>query len=350
MNNAVKWGVIGAGGIADRRTIPEGIMPAPNSELVAVMDVDEARTKEVAAKYNAPKWYTSDAELLDDPAVEAVYIATPVNVHVQQAVAAAEKGKHVLCEKPLALTLDESQRIVDACKAAGVKLSVGLMMRYHACHQAIRRIIAEGEIGKPVMGRAQLTCWYPQIPGAWRQIPECGGGGALMDLGVHTADLLRYFLGECVAVTAFADTTVQDYPVDDSALMLMKFKSGAQGVVESYFNIPDAAAQNALEIYGTKGCILAKGTIGQGSEGSLTVYSSAEDKGYEAAQTRDASGMAVRVETPDPVNIYRAEIEAFADAILDDTEPIITAEDAIASFSAVLAAYKSSCEGKAIKL
>ncbi len=350
MSNTVKWGVIGAGGIADRRTIPEGIMHAPNSELAAIMDVDETRLKELAWKYNAPRWYTSDAELLDDPDVEAVYIATPVNVHVQQAVAAAEKGKHVLCEKPLALTLDESRKIVDACKAAGVKLSVGLMMRYHACHQAIRRIIAEGEIGKPVMGRAQLTCWYPQIPGAWRQIPECGGGGALMDLGVHTADLLRYFLGECVEVTALVDTTVQDYPVDDSALMLMKFRSGAQGVVESYFNIPDAAAQNALEIYGTKGCILAKGTIGQGSEGSFTVYSSGEDKGYEAAQTRDASGMAVRVVTPDPVNVYRSEIEAFADAILDDTEPPITAEDAIASFSAVLAAYQSSCEGKAIKL
>ncbi|MBP6965112.1 MAG: Gfo/Idh/MocA family oxidoreductase [Armatimonadetes bacterium] len=346
----VKWGVIGAGGIADRRTIPEGIMPASNSELAAIMDVDEPRVKELAWKYNAPRWYASDAELLDDPAVEAVYIATPVNVHVRQAVAAAEKGKHVLCEKPLALTLDESRRIVDACKAAGVKLSVGLMMRYHACHQGIRKAIEDGEIGRPVMARAQLTCWYPQMPGAWRQIPELGGGGALMDLGVHSADLLRCFLGEVEAVTAFVDTTVQDYPVDDSALVLMKFKSGAQGVVESYFSIPDAAAQNALEIYGTKGCILAKGTIGQGSEGSFTVYSSAEDKGYEAAQTRDASGMAVRVVTPDPVNTYCAEIEAFADAILNDAVPPITAEDAIASFAAVLAAYKSSREGRAIKL
>ncbi len=348
--STVKWGVIGAGGIADRRTIPEGIMPASNSELVAVMDIDEARTKEVAAKYDVPRWYTSDAELLDDPAVEAVYIATPVNLHVQQTVAAAEKGKHVLCEKPLALTLDESRRIVDACKAAGVKLSVGLMMRYHACHQEIKRIIESGEIGRLVMGRVQFTCWYPRIPGAWRQNPACSGGGALMDLGVHTADLLRFFFGDVDAVTAFVDTTVQDYPVDDSALMLMKFKSGAQGVVESYFNIPDAAAQNALEIYGTKGCILSKGSVSQGSEGTLTIYSSAEDKGYEAAQIRDGSGTNVRVVNPDPVNIYRAEIEAFADSILNDTVPPVTADDAIASFAAVLAAYESSREGKAIKL
>jgi len=139
MGSVVKWGVIGAGGIADRRTIPEGIVPAANSELVAVMDVDEARVKEVASKYNVPKWYTSDADLLKDPAVEAVYIATPVNVHVEQAVAAAEKGKHVLCEKPLALTLDESRRIIHACKSAGVKLSVGLMMRsMHATRRSGR--------------------------------------------------------------------------------------------------------------------------------------------------------------------------------------------------------------------
>ena len=350
MSAAVKWGVIGAGGIADRRTIPEGIVPASNSELVAVMDIDEARAREVAAKHNAPKCYATDTELLKDPEVQAVYIATPVNVHEKQVIAAAEHGKHVLCEKPLALNLEASQRIVDACRDAGVKLSVGVMMRFHACHQEIKRIVDAGEIGQPVMARAQLTCWYPRIPGAWRQDPKLGGGGALMDLGIHTIDLLRFLLGEVQAVTGFADSVIQDYPVDDSSVVLLKFRSGAQGVVESFFNIPDAAAQNALEIYGTKGCILAKGTIGQGSAGSFTVYSSAEDKGYEAAQTRDDSGMGVREVTPEPVNIYRAEVEAFADAVLNDTEPPIPAEEGIRSLAVVLAAYTASAEGRTVKV
>ena len=348
MSNRLNWGVIGAGGIADRRTIPEGIVPAANSELVAVMDIDEARAKEVASKYGVRKWYTSDADLVKDPEVQAVYIATPVNVHAQQAISAAEHGKHVLCEKPLALTMDDCRRVVDACKAAGVKLSVGLMMRFHACHRAIKHVIESGRIGRPVMARAQLTCWYPKIPGAWRQVPELGGGGALMDLGVHTVDLLRFFLGDVEAVTGFADTVVQDYPVDDSSVVLLKFRSGAQGVVESFFDIPDAAAQNALEVYGTKGCILAKGTIGQGSEGSFTVYSSEEDKGYEAQQTREAGGMAVREITPDPVNIYRAEIEAFAEAVLHDATPPVSAEDGIRSLEVVLAAYQSAREGRTI--
>ena len=349
MGNTVKWGVIGAGGIADRRTIPEGIVPAANSELVAVMDADQARGKEVAAKYGV-KCYATEVELINDPKVEAVYIATPVIAHVAQAMMAAEKCKHVLCEKPLAMTMSDCSKVVEACKSSGVKLGLGLMMRFHACHQAIKSVIEGGEIGQPVMARAQLTCWYPKIPGAWRQDPKLGGGGALMDLGIHTIDLLRFLLGEVQAVTGFADNVIQDYPVDDSSIVLLKFKSGAQGVVESFFDIPDAAAQNALEVYGTKGCILAKGTIGQGSAGSFTVYSSAEDKGYEAAQTRDDSGMAVREVTPEPVNIYRAEIEGFADAILNDTAPPVSAEDGNRSMEVLLAAYQSSREGKTVRV
>lgn len=350
MPDRVKWGVIGAGGIADRRTIPEGIIPAANSELVAVMDIDETRAGDVAAKYRVPKCYATDAELLADPEIRVVYIATPVNAHAQQVIAAAEQGKHVLCEKPLALDLKDCRRMVDSCRKAGVKLGVGVMMRFHACHQEIKRIIDGGEIGQPVMARAQLTCWYPKIPGAWRQVPELGGGGALMDLGVHTVDLLRVLLGEVEAVTGIAQNVVQDYPVDDSSVVLIKFGSGAQGVVESFFNIPDAAAQNALEIYGTNGCILAKGTIGQGSAGSFTVHSSAEAKDYDAAQTRGADEMSVREVTPEPVNIYRAEIEAFADAVLNDTDPPIPAEEGIRSLAVVLAAYTASREGRTVKL
>lgn len=349
MSNKVSWGVIGAGGIADRRTIPEGIIPASNSELVAVMDADQAKGKKVAAKYGV-KPYATEAELINDPEVQAVYIATPVIAHVEQAMMAADKCKHVLCEKPLAMTMSDCSRVVEACKSSGIKLGLGLMMRFHACHQAIKSIIGDGEIGQPVMARAQLTCWYPKIPGAWRQDPKLGGGGALMDLGIHTIDLLRFLLGDVQAVTGFADSVIQDYPVDDSSVVLLRFKSGAQGIVESFFNIPDAAAQNALEVYGTKGCILAKGTIGQGSAGSFAVHSSAEDKGYEAAQTRADSGMAVREVTPDPVNIYRAEIEAFADAILNNTAPPVSAEDGNRSMEVLLAAYQSSREGRTIEV
>lgn len=345
MSNTVKWGVIGAGGIAFRRTIPEGIMPAKNAELIAVMDVDPQKAKEAGEKFGVPH-YTTLMDLLVEPGLEAVYIATPVHLHMHQAITAIQHGKHVLCEKPLALNMDECLSIMDAAQAVGVKLGVGLMMRFHECHRAMKQVIESGRIGRPVMARAQLTCWYPRIEGAWRQDPKLGGGGALMDLGVHTVDLLRYLLGEVKEVTGFAESVVQDYPVDDSSIIVLKFESGAQGVVESFFNIPDSAAQNALEIYGTKGCVLTKGTLGQGSEGRFTIYSSTEDRSYDADQTREAGGMAVLEVCPDPSNIYQAEIEAFSSSVLNNHEPPIGAEDGIRSLEIVLEAYKSSRQGR----
>ena len=345
----IKWGVIGCGGIANRRTIPEGIAPAKNSKLEAVMDVNEEVARAVAKKYGAKKYYTQERDALKDPDVDAVYIATPNHLHAQQAIDAAEYGKHVLCEKPLALSVKESEDIISACRKNGVKLQVGFMMRFHACHQEATKIIRQGLIGHPVMGRAQLTCWYPEIPGAWRQNPKMGGGGCLMDLGMHCIDLLRMFLGEVVEVSAFTDTLVFKYPVEDTSIVTLGFDTKAYGVVDNVFNIPDASAQNRLEIYGTKGCILSDGTIGQESAGKLKTYVQKEAKDYEAAQRREAAGMRIGETSPTPVNMYRAEVEHFINCVQKDLEPINSGYEATKNLQIVLAAYESSKTGKKIK-
>src|SRR5690554_6071583 len=124
---AIRWGVIGCGGIADRRTILEGIVPAASAELVAVQDVAEGRMREVAEKYGVTGYLTVE-ELLADDAVDAVYIATPTHVHHEQTVVAAKAGKHVLCEKPLALTQEECVASIEACAEAGVKFGTNFMM------------------------------------------------------------------------------------------------------------------------------------------------------------------------------------------------------------------------------
>mgnify|MGYP000070600834 CR=1 FL=1 len=346
----IRWGVIGCGGIAYRRTIPEGITRANDSKLVAVMDVNEKIVKEVAKKYGAKKYYLKEEDLLKDEEIDAVYIATPNYLHTKQAIAAAEAGKHVLCEKPLALTVKECEDIIQACQRNNVKLQVGFMMRFHACHQEALRIIKQGLIGQPVMGRAQLTCWYPEIPGAWRQNPKLGGGGALVDMGVHCIDLLRMFFGEVDEVSAFTDTITFSYPVEDTSIVNLKFKSKVYGVVDNFFNIPDAAAQNRLEIYGTKGCILADGTIGQESTGKLKVYIQEKERGYEAAQKREAVGMKIEEITPTPINMYQAEVEHFIKCIREDLEPINSGYEAIKNLKVILAAYESSKTGKKVKI
>ncbi len=340
---AIGWGVIGCGGIADRRTIPEGIIPASGAELVAVQDIAPARVEEVAPGF------TTVEELLAADGVDAVYIATPTNVHHEQTVAAARAGKHVLCEKPLALTLEECEASIAACQDAGVKFGTNFMMRFHACHVKIKQMVDSGALGTPVLGRAELTCWYPPIPGAFRQIPELGGGGSLIDMGNHCIDLLEFFFGKVARVTCFTGNLVQDYQSEDTAVVLLQFHCGAVGMVDNLFNVPDAASRNMLEVYGSRGSLVTRGTIGQDSSGSISAIIEGGDKGYDAAQVRD-TGSPEQIITPDVVNMYQAAIEGFCAAIENDTEPPVSGEDGLWSHKVIEACYLSAKTGKAVAL
>jgi len=235
----IGWGVIGAGGIASRRTIPEGILPARGARLVALMDTDEGRAKAASLQFGVP-WYTEIEPLLERGDIDAVYIATPTIAHAPQALAAISAGKHVLVEKPLAMTAAEARRIAAAAKRKGVLVGTGFMMRHHGAHQKILELIQKGTIGKPVMGRAQLSCWYPPIEGAWRQDPTLGGGGSFIDMGNHCFDLLEMFLGKTTEVHAFIGNLVHNYKSEDTAVVTFRFESGAIGIVDNLFNVPDA--------------------------------------------------------------------------------------------------------------
>jgi len=344
MSRTIQWGVIGSGGIARRRTIPEGLAQASNAKLAAVFDVNAAANQEVAAQFGARAFASADALLASG--VDAVYIATPVHLHCEQALQAMAAGKHVLCEKPLGLTVAEAERMTEAAVKAGVKLGTALMMRFIAQHQAARKMIADGALGQPVLGRAQLSCWYPRMEGAWRQDPALGGGGSLIDMGGHSIDLLEMFFGHVKRVSCFANTIVQDYKSEDSALAMLWFENGALGMVDAFFSIPDASSDNVLELYGTRGSIHAKGTIGQASHGQMTARLEGGAAGYDAQQSRTATG---EIEiAPTPVNPYRAEIEEFSQAILDNREPAVDAAIGVRSQRVLAACYESARTGKAV--
>ncbi len=322
-----KWGIIGCGGIADRRTLP-GMMLANNAVPVAVMDADLAVAERVKEKYGASYAFDNYEAVLALDEVDAVYIASPVFAHKEQALAAVKAKKHILLEKPLGLTLADSLEIIEACEAAGVKLGVGLMMRYHAYHQEIKKIIAEGKIGDIVSMRAQFTCWYPKMENCWRQEKSLSGGGALMDMGIHCIDLLQYISGlNAVECTGYAHNQTFGYNVDDSAAVVMKMENGALAFVDSNFNIPDAAAKCPLEFYGTKGSIIATGTLGQDETGTVEVLTASDDTEYDAQQQRSlvkATNLTVTFG-----NMYTKEIEACSNAIINDTEPPVSGKNTI---------------------
>ncbi|NSW89898.1 MAG: Gfo/Idh/MocA family oxidoreductase [Firmicutes bacterium] len=339
----VRWGVIGAGGIADRRTIP-GMMLAKNAELVAVMEVNMELAEKLRAKYSAKRAYDDVDKLLADPEIDAVYIASPVVYHKEQAIKAAKAKKHILIEKPVALTADEGEEVAKACKKEGVLIAVGFMMRYHAYHQKMKEIISNGKLGNVVSCRAQLTCWYPDMPGSWRQKKNTSGGGALMDMGVHCIDLIQYVTGgKAKRVAALTGTKTFKYEVEDSASVIFEMDNGAYAYVDSNFNIPDAAAKCRFEIYGTRGSMLAEGTISQVEGGKLDVVLSDDTLSYDAKQDRvDVTPVNIDVEFG---NMYTKEIESFCQSILNNEPVKVPLEDALQVQRVVEAAYESSKKG-----
>ena len=341
MENKIKWGVIGSGGIAQRRTIPEGIVLADHAELIAVYDINTEVNKAVAKKFNADA-AQSITELLQAD-IDAVYIASPVNLHLEQAIACAKAKKHVFCEKPLGMTVEEAEKMIQVCKQEGVYLGTGLMMRFLAQHQAALKMIKEGQLGKPVYGRAQLSCWYPPIEGAFRQDPAIGGGGSLMDMGSHCIDLLEMFYGKVKSVSCFINNSVHDYKSEDAAVVSLFFENGAMATVDSCFCIPDNSSKNILELYGSKGSILAKGTIGQGISGEMVAYLETDTTGYDASQVRNESG-GIDI-NPAPVNMYFSEIEEFSCAILEKREPSNNAAIGLQSQKVLTACYHSAKTG-----
>ena len=344
MPKKIKWAVIGSGGIARRRTIPEGIAKAQNAELSAVFDTNQAVNAEVAKQYRAKQARSID-ELLEADS-DTVYIATPAYVHAEQVRACAEAGKHVLCEKPLGMTVAEAQKEIALCRKKHVKLGCAFMMRFVAQHQKALSLIREGRLGRPVYARAQLSCWYPPIEGAWRQDPATGGGGALIDMGGHCIDLLEMFFGNVTKVSCFVNNTIHDYKSEDSVTAILFFENGALGTVDTFFCIPDNSSKNALELYGSKGSILAQGTIGQGPAGRMTAFLEQDDKNYDAQQARAEAG-AIPIDPP-PMNTYQAEIEEFSQAIIDDREPAISGELGLRSQKVLTACYKSAKLGKVV--
>ena len=349
MEQRVNWGIIAAGGIAKRRTLP-AMGQVKNAQVIAVMDTNEAAVRQIAKEYAIPYTYTDMQELLENPQVEAVYVASPVCFHKEQAFAVLDAGKHLLLEKPLGMNAEEAREIQNYARSVDCKSGVAMVMKHHPGHRAIKALIAKGELGDIVNCRAQLSCWFPDMEGNWRQKKETAGGGALMDMGIHCIDLLCDLIHDQVE-WVFGDigTKTFAYEVEDSADCILHMKKGAACYVDAHFNVPDESVKSMLEIYGTKGSVLAQGTIGQEGKGDIYVNYGPSQKAYDSQQVRDADGLGVRLEY-DWENIYGCQIQAFSQAILEDGPVMTSMEQACETLRITDALYASAREKKAVFL
>ena len=184
-----------------------------------------------AAQYGAAEGYDDYDAMLNDPAVDAVYIATPNSLHLEQTLRALGAGVHVLVDKPMALTVAEAETMVEGAKTHGLKLGVGFHLRHHPVHIALKRLIEAGEAGEIIFAEAQhCSNWTgsPRYP--WHMDPAMAGAGSMMGRGVHCIDLLRWLVGQEIAeVTALADTPIETDPVETLTVAALKFDGGAFG-------------------------------------------------------------------------------------------------------------------------
>jgi 1,5-anhydro-D-fructose reductase (1,5-anhydro-D-mannitol-forming) len=351
------WGLIGASDIAATRMIP-AIAAQSDSRVAAVMSSTMERARRFAHDHDIPAAYDRLEDILADPAVDVVYISTTNDRHKEQTMAAAHgalralpdlrrsrgsgsggaaaawAGKHVLCEKPLALSLDDAQAMVEACRGAGVVLGTNHHLRNAATHRTLRRLVADGAIGTPLAVRVFHAIYLPPRLHGWRLTAPAAGGGVIFDITVHDADTLRFVLGdEVVEVTALAaQQGLAAGDLEDTVMGVMRFRQGALAQHHDAFTIRHA--RTGFEVHGTEGSLYAEDVMTQDPIGRVVLR-------REGAADEE-------VDVGPPEDLYVRAVRLFNAAVRGDGQPAATGEDGVRSLAIALAVRESVRTGRRV--
>jgi 1,5-anhydro-D-fructose reductase (1,5-anhydro-D-mannitol-forming) len=330
----IGWGLIGASTIA-RQFMIRAITSQPDSRVVAIASRDPARGRAFAAEHGIPSVYDSVEALLADPAVSAVYISTTNELHAPQTLAAARAGKHVLCEKPLALTLDDARAMVAACRAAGVVLGTNHHLRNAVTHRAIRQLIKDGAVGRPLAARVFHAVYLPEALQTWRLHDPAAGGGVVLDITVHDADTLRFDLDdepvEATAMTASQGMASQGLP--DAVMGVLRFRSGLLAQFHDAFTIRHTLT--GIEVHGTEGSILARDVMTQQPRGQIVLRRGDQEEIIDPGPHED---------------LYTRAVRLFNAAIRGEGQPAANGEDGVRSLAVALAVAESAATGRTVPI
>lgn len=336
--NEIGFAIFGAGTIADyHRTAIEANADL-GARLVAVAHPNPARRVEISAAWNVP--CLSEDEVLARDDVNVICICTPSGNHAAQAMAAARAGKHVMVEKPMALSLDDADAMIAACAEANVQLGVMLQRRAAPLFQRVLAAIQNGDLGAPTLGIVTIPYLRPQSyyeSAAWRGTWQLDGGGALMNQGIHLVDLLVWWLGDPVAVTATAATLARDVEVEDTLAATLVFAGGARAVLAATTTAKPGFAHR-LEIYGTEGGIQIEGEEIARWETATDSFTRAAGESATAGAGADPRGIAATG--------HIALLRDFIAAIRENRAPHIDGREGRRSLAAVLQIYHAAGIGK----
>jgi predicted dehydrogenase len=273
-------------------------------------------------------------ELLAEPEVEAVYVATPNALHAEQVVACLEAGKHVLVDKPMATTGRDARQMVEAAKRSKRTLSVMFQMRHHPANQQLKQLIEEGSLGSLSLMRAHMGFWFPPAE-VWRHERELAGGGAVMDLAPHGVDLLRFLAGDIVEVTATTANVQFHYDVEDLGLATLRFAAGAVGRLDVSYCSHEYGGR--LEVFGSEASVVIDGSLQQIGD-------------YRLWYRRGKTDQPAQIVEGQFDGCYVSAIEEFCDAVLQERHPAITAADGLAAVEVVEAIYESAETNRPVSL
>lgn len=335
-------GMIGTGNISDLHSV--GYLKNEHSKIVAVADVRESVAEEKRRAFSADQSYSDYNDLLKNDSVDAVDICVPNFLHSKIAVAAAEAGKHVLVEKPMAITVAECEEMITSARRNGVKLMVGHNQIFYPPHKETKRLIAK-EIGRPILLLTRLHDGFRQNRG-WRADPKSVGGGFFMEACVHRLYLSRFLLGEPKAVFCRMTKIFPDTVAEDIAQVTMDFENGVQGSLVANQGGPFPLWDDRTEVIGSEGLIIVNGFEEQAITGPpLMFYKNGRWTHYvkrgHPATVGDYPLDNLEIEADFP-RTYAHVTSHFVDAIFEDKQPVVTGEDGKRTMEMVQACYDSA--------
>ena len=317
----------GCGLIGKHHYVP-AIRNSKNAELLGIAASAEKKAAEFAKEMNIPNAYPDFDEMLKDPLIEAVIVGTPNYLHYQQVIDAANAGKHVLCEKPMAMNLTQSLEMVKACEEHNVTLMVAHHLRFKKCTQEVRNILAKGELGRISTCRAQWSFNGPRdtMNKNWHDRKDLSGGGQAMNVNSHCVDLLVYLFGPPNKVSAMMaqDASCE---IEHTSVITIEFKSGVIGIAHGSNH--EDGSENNLEIFGSAGGLIVQGACSTDNHAIMKRTTSHEIIDLNSD------------ETP-----YMKEIEHFCSAIREEYEPISSGRRVLDTMRILMAAYESAQNGK----
>ena len=344
----VGLGIIGCGWAA-RDLYEPAFRFLKNGRIVAVMDINESKAKFLKELYGVPRYYTDLDDMLRDKEVEAVVVLTPPHHHLEPVVKSAEAGKHVYCEKPMAPTVQEADRMIEACRRNKVKFMIAFMKRFNKSFRFVKKLIDEDQLGSVFELRARWdNARVGKMSETQYRLKLISGGGFLQEDGSHPLDICRWWLGDVEEVNAYVAIIAPDrHETDDMACVTMRHKSGAISTLHITM-ITHTKGEESYELYGTKGTLIMK-WLYHSSRSPEPALIHLYRNSREVQDLTLSSSWNPLQELRDNWQ-YLRELEHFCECILHDKEPYCTGEDGRAVVEIVNAAYISAWKHERIRL